>query len=134
MNVLSLIEDITKEKTGGPGENTRKIRPDSPRIRPDETHIKQGNSPHSPRSPRQGVDMQNQVPQASAPDWYDDMISMAIEQLNDAGCQYMAAAEEDRVRARALEMEYTLAANNGDSPRFWRALSSWKRTWIRELH
>jgi hypothetical protein len=66
--------------------------------------------------------------------WFDDMISMVIEQLNDAGCQYMDAAEEDRDRARMLEIEYTVAANDGDSARFWKALREWKAAWIKELH
>jgi hypothetical protein len=77
---------------------------------------------------------EKQAPEAAAGDWYDDMVSMAIDDLNAAGCQYMDAAEEDRVRARALEMEYTVASNDGDSARFWRALSQWKRIWIQELH
>jgi hypothetical protein len=62
------------------------------------------------------------------------MISMVIEELNDAGAKYTDAAEKDRARARALEFEYTVAANNGDSPRFWKALRQWKKIWIKELH
>jgi hypothetical protein len=67
-------------------------------------------------------------------DWFDDMICLAIEELSDAGAAYTDASEEDRERARALEMEYTVAANNGDSPRFWKALREWKAIWIEGLH
>jgi hypothetical protein len=67
-------------------------------------------------------------------DWFDDMISMVIEELNDAGCQYMDASQEDRDRARMLEIEYTVAANDGDSARFWKALREWKAIWIKESH
>jgi hypothetical protein len=76
------------------------------------------------------------APQASTPDpdWFDDMICMVIEQLNAAGIRYTDASPQDRERARALEMEYTVAANNGEAPRFWKALREWKGIWIRELH
>jgi hypothetical protein len=82
-------------------------------------------------------------PQASTPDpgnrpgddpWFDDMICMVIEQLNAAGIRYTDASPQDRERARALEMEYTVAANNGEAPRFWKALREWKGIWIKELH
>jgi hypothetical protein len=78
---------------------------------------------------------EKQAPPAPAgDDWFDDMISMAIGELNDAGCQYMDASQEDRDRARMLEIEYTVAANDGDSARFWKALREWKAIWIKELH
>lgn len=67
-------------------------------------------------------------------DWFDERICDVIDELNAAGIAYTDAAEKDRDRARALELEYTLAANAGDSPRFWKALREWKAVWIKELH
>lgn len=67
-------------------------------------------------------------------DWYDDMVCMAIQDLNDAGAEYMHASEEDRNRARRLEWEYTEAANASDSAQFLRALIEWRQTWLKTLH
>ena len=136
MNVLSLIADITE---GKPAE----IRPDPPRIRPDETHVKQGNSPHSPHSPPDGVELQKQAPPAPAPrppealpgdDWYDSMICMVLDDLNDAGIEVMDYPEEVRRTARQFFDEFSEAAAGGDMGRFWTALRAWRETWLKSLH
>jgi hypothetical protein len=74
------------------------------------------------------------APRTPENDWFDDRICDAIEDLNDAGARYTDASQEDRDRARMLELEYTVAANDGDSPRFWKALREWKAIWIKESH
>ena len=115
MNVLKMIDDILQEDTG---EN----RPHSPPIRPEETLTRQGDSPLSPLSPQEGVELQQ--------DPFDFEISLAIQLFNEAGVNIMDYPAAVRHKALVLEEQMTEAANENDRGKFIELVMAWRKCFL----